>query len=85
MDRAVSDYEPDWYDSHCPTCDAPEPTHTPSCAVPKRGGRGMTYRCEYCDSESESVSAMLACEESCAEDQLHQRQVWANFNPHRKD
>lgn len=25
--------DPDWYDTHCPTCDAPEPTHTPTCAV----------------------------------------------------
>lgn len=25
--------DPDWYDSHCPTCDAPEPSHTPTCAV----------------------------------------------------
>lgn len=24
---------PDWYDTHCPTCDAPEPTHTATCAV----------------------------------------------------
>jgi hypothetical protein len=23
----------DDYDTHCPTCDAPEPTHTPTCAV----------------------------------------------------
>lgn len=22
------------YDTHCPTCDAPEPTHTPGCSVP---------------------------------------------------
>lgn len=29
-------YEPDDYDTHCPTCDAPEPTHTASCAVPNR-------------------------------------------------
>lgn len=29
----MSAYEPDWYDTHCPTCDAPEPTHTPTCAV----------------------------------------------------
>ena len=26
-------YEPDWYDTHCPTCDAPEPFHTATCAV----------------------------------------------------
>lgn len=25
--------DPDWYDTHCPTCDAPEPGHTPECAV----------------------------------------------------
>lgn len=23
----------DWYDTHCPTCDAPEPWHTATCAV----------------------------------------------------
>ena len=23
------------YDTHCPTCDAPEPTHTTACAVPE--------------------------------------------------
>ena len=26
-------YKPDWYDTHCPTCNAPDPTHTPTCAV----------------------------------------------------
>lgn len=26
-------YEPDDYDTHCPTCDSPEPIHTPTCAV----------------------------------------------------
>ncbi|MFJ3393991.1 hypothetical protein [Leifsonia aquatica] len=26
-------YEPDDYDTRCPTCDAPEPAHTPTCAV----------------------------------------------------
>lgn len=26
-------YEPDWYDTHCPTCNALEPDHTPTCAV----------------------------------------------------
>lgn len=25
--------KPTDYDTHCPTCDAPEPTHTPTCAV----------------------------------------------------
>lgn len=30
-------YEPDWYDTHCPTCDAPEPSHTPTCAVVNLG------------------------------------------------
>lgn len=29
-----SERDPDWYDTHCPTCDAPEPTHAPTCAVP---------------------------------------------------
>jgi hypothetical protein len=42
------------------------------------------FACEFCHSEHASVSAMLACEETCAEEQLHSRQVWSNFNPHRK-
>jgi hypothetical protein len=31
---------PDWYDTHCPTCDAPEPDHTPTCAVPGAASEG---------------------------------------------
>lgn len=29
--------DPDWYDTHCPTCDAPEPEHSSTCAVIFRG------------------------------------------------
>lgn len=32
-DNQSGDRSPDWYDTHCPTCDAPKPTHTPTCAV----------------------------------------------------
>lgn len=28
----------------------------------------QAYRCEYCDSEYTSPSALLACEERCASD-----------------
>ena len=45
----------------------------------------LMFECEFCHSESVSVSAMLACEEECAEQQRESRQIWANFNPHRKD
>ena len=36
-------YKPDWYDTHCPTCDAPDPTHTPTCAVVHVGVQEPEY------------------------------------------
>lgn len=35
--------EPDPYDDFCPTCDAPVPTHTATCAVPYTAVSGRKY------------------------------------------
>lgn len=45
-------YEPDWYDTHCPTCDAPEPNHTPTCAV-------VPVRVQHCQAEPDTISTRV--------------------------
>jgi len=51
IDKRPEPTEPDWYDTHCPTCDAPEPTHTPTCAVVHRPSDSHPVDCGdmYCE------------------------------------
>ena len=45
----------------------------------------MSYTCDFCLSESESVSAMLACEEQCAEGDRNTRGYFGRHNPNHRD
>lgn len=43
------------------------------------------YVCGFCESESLSVSAMLACEQQCGEDARNTRGFFDRKDVHRKD
>lgn len=43
------------------------------------------FRCEFCDSDCNSASELIACRQRCEEDDKNTREWFANYNPHRKD
>ena len=45
----------------------------------------MTHVCEYCGHEPEFASVIVACRETCEQDDKNTREWFSKYDPHRKD